>query len=69
MEDGDGGAGFQFFVHCQRLIARNVANGFLLNRGISHCYEACRIDYVSRGFVLRYEILTILASVYHRLAS
>ena len=27
---------FPIFVRCQRLIARNVANGFLLNRGASH---------------------------------
>jgi hypothetical protein len=40
---------FRIFVRCQHLIARNVANGFLLNRGISHCYEACCIDDVSRG--------------------
>jgi hypothetical protein len=27
---------FRIFVRCQRLIARNEANGFLLNRGASH---------------------------------
>jgi hypothetical protein len=27
---------FRIFVRCQRLIARNVANGFLLNCGASH---------------------------------
>ena len=46
---------FQIFIRCQRLIARNVANGFLLNRGVSHCYEACRINDVSRGFLLGYK--------------
>ncbi len=46
---------FRIFVRCQRLIARNVANGFLLNRGVSHHYEACRIDDVSRGSLSGYE--------------
>ena len=46
---------FRIFVLCQRLIARNVANGFLLNSGASHCYEACCIDDVSRGSLSGYE--------------
>jgi hypothetical protein len=46
---------FPFFVRCQRLIARNVANGFLLNRGVSHCYETCCIDDVSRGSLSGYK--------------
>ena len=46
---------FWIFVRCQRLIARNVANGFLLNRGVSHCYEACCINEVSRGSLSSYK--------------
>ena len=46
---------FRFFVRSQRLIARNVANGFLLNRGVSHCYEACHINEVSRGSLSSYK--------------
>jgi hypothetical protein len=46
---------FRIFVRCQRLIARNVANGFFLNRGVSHCYEACCIDDMSRGSLSGYE--------------
>jgi hypothetical protein len=35
---------FRIFVRSQHLIAsRNVTNGFLLNCGVSHCYEACPI--------------------------
>jgi len=40
---------FQIFVRCQRLIARNDREFFSSNRGISHLYEACRINDVSRG--------------------
>jgi hypothetical protein len=39
------------------LIARNVCELFSFNRGISHLNEACRIDELSRGSVLGYEIL------------
>jgi hypothetical protein len=46
------------FVRLQRLIARNVRELFSSNRGISHFYEACRINEVSRGSVLGPEILT-----------
>ena len=46
---------FRIFVCSQHLIARNVANGFFLNRGVSHCYEACCIDDVSRGSLSGYE--------------
>ena len=46
---------FRFFVRSQRLIARNVANGLLFNRGVSHCDEACRINDVSRGSLSDYD--------------
>ncbi len=46
---------FRIFVRCQRLITRNVANCFFLNRGASHCYEACCIDDMSRGSFSGYE--------------
>jgi hypothetical protein len=36
----------------QRLIARNDRELFSSNRGVSHLNEACRIDELSRGFVL-----------------
>jgi hypothetical protein len=49
---------FSFFVLSQRLIARNVHELFSFNRGISHLNEARRIDDVSRGSLLCYEILT-----------
>ncbi len=49
---------FPNFVCCQRLIARNVAELSSSNRGISHLNETCRINELSRGFVLGYEILT-----------
>jgi hypothetical protein len=48
---------FPIFVPSQRLIARNVCELFSFNRGISHLNEACRIDELSRGSVLGYEIL------------
>jgi hypothetical protein len=47
---------FRIFVRCQRLINRNVRQLFSSNRGVSHLYEACRIDDVSRGSLLGYEI-------------
>jgi hypothetical protein len=58
---------FRIFVRCQRLIARNVANGFLLNRGILHCYKACRIDDMSRGSLLGYknQYLALLIKKYN----
>jgi len=40
------------------LIARNDRELFSSNRGVSHLNEACRIDELSRGSVLGYEILT-----------
>jgi len=40
---------FLIFVCCQRLIARNVAELFSSNRGVSHFYAARRIDELSRG--------------------
>ena len=49
---------FPIFVRCQRLIARNDRELFSSNRGISHLNEACRIDELSRGSILGYEILT-----------
>jgi len=49
---------FPIFVRWQRLIARNDCELFSSNRGISHFNEACRIDELSRGSVLGYEILT-----------
>ena len=49
---------FPIFVPSQRLIARNVRELFSFNRGVSHLNEACRIDDVSRGSLLCYEILT-----------
>ena len=42
---------FRIFVRCQRLIARNVAELFSSNRGVSHFYAACRINELSRGSV------------------
>jgi hypothetical protein len=48
---------FPIFVLSQRLIARNVRKLFSFNRGVSHLNEACRIDDVSRGSLLCYEIL------------
>ena len=49
---------FLIFVLSQHLITRNVRELFGFNRGISHLNEACRIDDVSRGSLLCYEILT-----------
>jgi hypothetical protein len=49
---------FPIFVRCQRLIARNDRELFSSNRGVSHLNEACRIDALSRGSILGYEILT-----------
>ena len=40
------------FVHCQRLIARKIAELFSSNCAMSQFYEACGIDDVSRGSVL-----------------
>jgi hypothetical protein len=48
---------FPIFVPSQRLIARNVRELFSFNRGVSQLNEACRIDDVSRGSLLCYEIL------------
>ena len=48
---------FPIFVPSQRLIARNVRELFSFNRGVSHLNKACRIDELSRGSVLEYEIL------------
>ena len=42
----------QIFVHCQRLMARKIAELFGLNRGIQPFYTACCFDELSRGFVL-----------------
>jgi hypothetical protein len=42
---------FRIFVRCQRLIARNVADGFLLFSLATRFNEACRIDDVSRGSI------------------
>ena len=47
---------FRIFVRCQRLIARNVAELFSSNRGVSHFYAARRIDELSRGSLSGYEI-------------
>jgi hypothetical protein len=49
---------FPIFVLSQRLIAGNVRELFSFNRGIPHLNEARRIDYVSRGSLSYYEILT-----------
>jgi capsule polysaccharide export protein KpsC/LpsZ len=49
---------FPIFVPSQRLIARNVCELFSFNCVFSHLNEACRIDDVSRGSLLCYEILT-----------
>ena len=43
---------FLLFVPWQRLIARNLAELFSSNRGISHLNETCRVDELSRGSVL-----------------
>ncbi len=43
---------FPNFVRWQRLIARNLAELFISNCGISFLHEACRIDEMSRGSVL-----------------
>jgi hypothetical protein len=48
---------FPIFVPSQRLIARIVRELFSFNRGVSHLNEACRIDDLSRGSLLCYEIL------------
>jgi hypothetical protein len=48
---------FLLFVRWQRLIARNDHELFGSNCGISHLNEACRINKLSRGSVLGYEIL------------
>ena len=39
---------FPNFVRCQCLIARNLAELFSSNRGVSHLHEACRIDELSK---------------------
>jgi hypothetical protein len=46
---------FRIFVRCQRLIARNVADGFLLILLLTRFNEACRINDVSRGSLSGYE--------------
>jgi hypothetical protein len=51
---------FTIFVCSQRLIARNVHELFSSNRGSSHFYAACRINKLSRGSILGYEILTTI---------
>ncbi len=43
---------FNELCHC--LITFQISNGFLLNLGSSHCYEACCINDVSRGPLLGY---------------
>ena len=45
------------YVLSQRLIARNVHRLFSSNRGISHFHETCRVDDLSRGSNLGYELL------------
>ena len=47
---------FLLFVRWQRLIARNDRELFSSNRGVSHL--TCRINELSRGSILGYEILT-----------
>jgi hypothetical protein len=47
---------FPIFVRCQRLIARNVADDFLLFSFADTFNEACRVDDVSRGSLSVYEI-------------
>ena len=47
------------FVRCQRLIARNVADGFLLILLLTRFNEACRINDVSRGSLSGYEIRSL----------
>ena len=42
---------FRIFVRCQRLIARNVADGFLFFLLLTRFNEARRIDDVSRGSI------------------
>jgi hypothetical protein len=49
---------FLLFVRWQCLIARIDRELFSSNPGVSHLNEACRIDELSRGSVLGYEILT-----------
>jgi hypothetical protein len=49
---------FPIFVPSQCLITRNVCKLFSFNRGVSHLNNACRINDVSRGSLLCYEILT-----------
>ncbi len=49
---------FLLFVRWQRLIARNDRKLFGSNPGLPHLNEACRIDELSKGSVLGYEILT-----------
>ena len=49
---------FLLFVRWQRLIARNDRELFSSNPGVSHLNEACRINELSRGSILGYEILT-----------
>ena len=48
---------FLLFVRWQRLIARNVHELFISNRGISHLNEAYCIDDLSRGSILGPDIL------------
>ncbi len=43
---------FRIFVRCQRLIARNVADGFLIFLLLTHFNAACSINDVSRGSLL-----------------
>ncbi len=42
---------FRMFVRWQRLTARNVAELFSYNCGVSHSYAACCIDELSRGSI------------------
>ena len=46
---------FRIFVHCQRLIARNVAELFSFLAVIRDLNEARHIDDVSRGSLSGYE--------------
>ncbi len=41
----------RFYVRCQRLMTRKIAELFSLNRGVRLFYAACRFDELSRGSV------------------
>jgi hypothetical protein len=47
---------FRLFVRCQHLIARNVADGFLLISLADTFIRSSSHDVVSRGFLSGYEI-------------